>query len=374
MGIMTGDKPTVLIAEDEEINRTILREILKAKYRILEAENGQQAVYCLKAEKTNTSLIILDIHMPEVDGFGVMKYLEEEGLNKKIPVVITTADQDPNILIEGKKNKIVEIFYKPFRASDVSKTVDDLIEICNYEDNLDEIIAEKSVYLTNQYEAVRKAKSLLFTRWDENIKTFIFNLLPESREHILRIYSYTEILCKELAKTHPQYGITKNSARLIADASLLHDLGEVIIPNSIITGKSGDALDRAIKQVKKRPQAGAELINLIFANSGHQVERKYAYDICRYMYETCDGKGYPAGLKGGEIPICAQVVSVVHRYDELRFQKDGNVKEHEGIMDYFLDTAGERYNPVLLSTFENVSDEIKNVNIKSVNVKEISNG
>lgn len=371
---MTGDKPTVLIAEDEEINRTILREILKAKYRILEAENGQQAVYCLKAEKTNISLIILDIHMPEVDGFGVMKYLEEEGLNKRIPVVITTADQDPNILIEGKKNKIVEIFYKPFRASDVSKTVDDLIEICNYEDNLDEIIAEKSVYLTNQYEAVRKAKSLLFTRWDENIKTFVFNLLPESREHILRIYAYTEIISKELAKTQPQYGITKNSARLIADASLLHDLGEVIIPNSIITGKSGDALDRAIKQIKKRPQAGAELINLIFANSGHQVERKYAYDICRYMYETCDGKGYPAGLKGGEIPICAQVVSVVHRYDELRFQKDGNVKAYEGIMDYFLDTAGERYNPVLLSTFESASDEIKNVNIKSVNVKEIANG
>jgi len=351
-------KPTILIAEDEEINRTILREILKQKYRVLEAENGQQAVFCIKAEDTEISLIILDIHMPKMDGFGVMDYLVETGLNEKIPVIITTADESPEILIQGKKNKVVDIVYKPFRAADILKTVDTLVQIGDIEQNLSDIISEKSAYLTKQYEAVKKAKSFRHNKWDENIQTLMTELLPGYDAHMNRIRRITGFLCDKVVEGYPKYGYSKSISKAVTDGSLLHDIGNVIIPDTIFD-KNDASATRAMVQLKKRPIAGSELINLIFANLGHQLERKYAYDICRCMYETYDGKGYPVGLTGDEIPLCAQIVGLAHRYDELRFLNDGTEKPHKSVVRKIVEAEFKAYNPDLVEIFESYESEIE---------------
>lgn len=356
-------KPTILIAEDEEINRTILREILKQKYRILEAENGHQAVFCIKAEETNISLIILDIHMPKLDGFGVIDYLNESGLNEKIPVIITTSDESVDVLIQGKKNKVVDIVYKPFRAADIIKTVDTLVEIGNLEQNLESIINEKSVYLSNQYEAVKKAKTFHLAKWEDNIRNMMNKLLPEDEEHNRRVQEYTKLMCERMMERYTKYGLSRSICKAITDSCLMHDIGKVIIPDSLFD-KNDSSASRAILQIRRRPTAGAELINLMFANSGHQVERKYGYDICRCIHESFDGKGYPMALSGSEIPICAQIVGIVHRYDELRFLPDGSVKPHKSVMRKILEAEYKAYNPDVLEVFEEISEDIEKVTEK----------
>lgn len=358
-------RPAILIAEDEEINRTILREILKDKYRILEAENGHQAVFCLEAEKDAIALILLDIHMPKLDGFGVMDYLNESELNEKIPVIVTTSDESADVLIQAKKNKAVDIVYKPFRAGDIRKTVDNLVEICKLENSLSEIIEEKSTYLTNQYDALKKARSFKRVKWDDNISALMNKLLPENASHNARIRACTELLVNSVSERFPQYGLSKSINKAIVDASLLHDLGNVVIPDSLFD-RNDPSAQRALVQIRKRPIAGSEMINLLFANSGHQMERKYAYEICRYMFEQYDGKGYPIGVSGEEIPISAQIVSLCHRYDELRYIKEGTIKPHKSVMRKIVEAEFKAYNPDLMEAFELLSDEFDNLYVETL--------
>lgn len=350
------EKPTILIAEDEEINRTILREILKDKYRVIEAENGNQAVFCIQAETDTISLIILDIHMPKLNGFGVIDYLNESGLNEKIPVIITTSDESTDVLVQGKKNKVADIVYKPFRAADIRSSVDTLIEICSLEQNLDDIISKKAEYLTNQYDVIKKAKSFHRARWDENITDLLKLMLPGCEEHTNRIRKGIEIMLERIMEAYPKYGITKAVVKAASDGSLMHDFGAIIVPDRVFD-KNNAAASRGLVQLKNRPVAGSEVINLMFANSGHQLERKYGYEICRYMYEQYDGKGYPSGLVGEEIPFCAQVASLVHRYDELRYPAEGGEIPHKSVMRKILDAEYRAYNPDLLDIFENFGSE-----------------
>lgn len=350
-----NERATILIAEDEEINRTILREILKDKYKILEAENGNQAVFCIQAEGENLALIILDIHMPKLDGFGVMDYLVENGLNEKIPVIITTADESADVLIQGKKNKVADIVYKPFRAADIKKSVDTLVEICKLENNLEDIISEKSVYLTNQYEIIKKARSFRRVKWDENIMTLMKKAIPGSEVHLERIRKNTETVLNAIMEKYPKYGLTKAIIKAAGDGSLMHDFGAIIIPDSLFE-KGEASATRALLQIKKRPDAGSEVINFMFANSGHQMERKYGYEICKYMYEQYDGKGYPLGLMEEEIPICAQVVGLVHRYDDLRYNSGEQEVPHKSVMKKILSAEFRAYNPDILEAFEEISD------------------
>ena len=350
------EKPTILIAEDEEINRTILREILKDKYRVIEAENGNQAVFCIQAESEDIALIVLDIHMPKLDGFGVIDYLNDSGLNEKIPVIITTSDESTDVLVQGKKNKVADIVYKPFRAADIRTSVDTLVEICKLEQNLDNIISEKAEYLTNQYDVIKKAKSFHRAKWDENIVDLIKMMLPKYEEHTFRIKKGIELLLDKVMEHYPKYGLTKAVNKAIADGSLMHDFGSIIVPDRVFD-KNNASAQRALVQLRNRPVAGSEVINLMFANSGHQLERKYGYEICRYMYEQYDGKGYPSGLVGDEIPLCAQVAGLVHRYDELRHPADGSENPHKSVMRKILDAEYKAYNPDILELFEEFEDE-----------------
>lgn len=359
---MSEEKNAILIAEDEEINRTILREILKDKYEVLEAENGHQAIYRIKADYDKIALIILDIHMPKLDGYGVMDYLADSSLNEKIPVIITTSDQSTDVLISGKKNKVADIVYKPFRASEIRKRVDNLIEICKYEQNLESVIAERATYLTKQYDTITRLSNI--DSKDNYIAItheLLGRLFPNSLDHISRISKYTEIFCRELQNRFEQYGLDKEECMLIKDASLLHDLGNLVIDDVYNQGEG--ASHRAIMQIKKRPEAAGELVNLIFTHAPVADNRKkYAYEICRCMYEQFDGKGYPEGLTGLEIPISAQVVGLAHRYDELRFGSASVKAEfHKTAIRKILESEYKAYNPDLCDILEDVENELSEI-------------
>lgn len=359
---MEDDRQAILIAEDEEINRTILREMLKDKYRVLEAENGHQAVFYIKAQESSIALIILDIHMPKLDGFGVMEYLVENGLNEKIPVIITTGDQSTDILLQGKKNKVADIIYKPFRASDIRKRVDNLVEICRFEQKLDEIIEEKNTYLTSEYETIKKAKRFMPTKWEENIKSLMNETMPNNQKHNERIRAYSEIMCENIMERFPQYGLSKSIIKSISEAALLHDIGSLVIPDDVFQQGEASAY-RGLMQIKKRPIAASELIDMLFEKSVRKDKHKYAYDIARHMYERYDGKGYPEGLSGNQIPVSAQIVGIVHQYDEMRYPKGGKPEDHRTVMRKMMEADFRAYNPDFLDIFDDISDEIERISL-----------
>lgn len=358
---MKDEKKAVLIAEDEEINRTILREILKDKYRVLEAENGAQAVYCIQGMADAISLIILDIHMPKLDGFGVMDYLVESGLKEKIPVIVTTADQSTDVLITAKQNKVADIIYKPFSAANIRRSVDTLITICGYEQNLDSIIEEKSMYISNQLDAIKKVRTYFMRpRWEEIVKKLSAKLLPDEIEHNERVRRYVSVLADGVFDNYRKYGLSKMQSDMITSSCVLHDIGKCVIPDEVFNKYDASA-PRALIQLKKRPVAAAEMINLLFANSGHQAERKCSYDICKFMYEQFDGKGYPDGLVGNEIPISAQIVGLAHRYDELRFPKDGVPVPHPKVLRILCESEYKAFNPDLLELLEEREETLKEI-------------
>lgn len=361
------NKPVVLIAEDDEVNRDILREILKDGYEVIEAGDGKSAVSYIESAKTKLNLVIADIHMPVMDGFGVIEYLHKEGLSDRIPVIITTADQSADVLLLGKKYRVADIVYKPFKVKAIRKSVDALFEILKCERGVNDVISEKSEHFVNQYTALKKADSIRDFCWEDTIRLIMDELLPGGVLHRKRIHNYTRAVLDKLKTDFPKYRLTDADVDMISKCTLMHDIGSVVIPDEVYD--KGDATSyRGLMQIRKRPVVGSELINLIFANSTHLDEKRHCYEICRYMRERFDGKGYPDGLLGIEIPVSAQVVGLVHRYDELRF-KDGKIHSHKSSCNAILEAEYKAFNPDLIDLFEEISGTFEEIS-SQIGIKE----
>lgn len=365
---MEQELKTILVAEDEEINRSFLREIFKGEYHLLEAENGHQAIYHIKSQGDRLSLIILDIHMPKLDGFGVMDYLRENALTEKIPVIITTSDQSTDVLLSAKQSKVADIVYKPFHLKDIKRRVNNLIELCKYENDLDSILEEQSKYLSSQYETMIKLRAFQKKSPDAAWKAVMEELIPGITPHNERMQEYVKLIADKTALLYPKYGLEKAEIQMIADAVSLHDIGKLVISDEVFDSSGAEA-NRVYIQIRRRPIAASELISMIFENTNLKMERKYCFDICRHMYEKYDGKGFPEGLKGDEIPISAQIVSLAHRYEELRFRGLNNAKPltHAEVMRKILQGEFRSFNPDLLEVFEDCSPMIEEISNKGGN-------
>lgn len=347
---------TILIADDEAISRSILAEILKDKYRILEAENGNQAVMYIKSQKENISLIILDIHMPKLSGFDVMNYLAESGLRDNVPVIITTADQSSEVLMQATQHRAADVIYKPYNANDIRKKIDLLIGIKNVENNMDSILQEAVAIVEKEYATIRKMHLFQIGRAQENFAMLMSQVQPEKTDHNHRVRVYTEIFGDKLLEGNSSLKVDKQTLKLIRDAIPLHSIGSLVIPEDIYK-KDEKVTERAYNQIKRRPIASAEMVNIIFADVVAQKRVKVCYNICRYLHERYDGKGYPDGLKGEEIPIEAQIFSLVHRYDELLYN-DEHPLNSEQAMRVLTEEEADSFNPYLLNAFEEIMDQL----------------
>ncbi len=356
-------RPVILIAEDDEVNRAILKEMLKDDYEVIEAEDGEKAVSLIKSERDRLNLVLADIHMPLMNGFGVIEFIHDQGLAEKIPVIITTADQSADVLLSGKRYQVADIVYKPFKAKDIRRTIESLFEILKCEQSIEEVVAEKSDFFSNQYTALKKAATMKNYLWEDTIRMTMDALIPKGTAHRRRIQNYTGIMCERVSEAYPQYGLKPEDAPMIAKCTLLHDIGSFVVPD-LVFDQSDASAHRGFVQIRKRPIVGSELINLIFANSRHQAEKRHCYEICRYMRELYDGKGYPDGLIGNEIPISAQIVGLVHRYDELRFQ-NGRIHSHKTSANMILEAEYKSYNPDLIDVFEELQEEFDEIALRN---------
>lgn len=304
------DKQQILIVDDEEVNRFILKGLFQDDYEIIEATNGQEAIAQIGANQ-NIVLLLLDVVMPVLDGFGVLEYMKEHELSEKIPVVLITGETIQDTDDQAYAYGVADVIHKPFYPYIVKRRARNIIELYQNKRNMEVRLKEQEIAIKEQEKKLREGNEFMIDALSSVVE---FRSL-ETGEHIRRIKYFTRILLKYLMKYFPKYGLTDLQVDQIARAAALHDIGKIGIPDAILL-KPGRLTEEEFEVIKTHTTIGCELLEK-FRGSQDEEFYRYCYDICRYHHERWDGNGYPDHLAGEQIPISAQIVAVADVYDAL---------------------------------------------------------
>lgn len=337
----------ILIVDDMDINRGILCEMFRNDLAILEAEDGVEALEQVEANYQSIAVILLDIIMPRMNGFEVIQKLSERKEWARIPVILITGDTASDVDRQGYEMGVNDIIKKPFDPHVVKKRVKNTIELYRHKNEMEDLVAEQTAELEKQAAQLRDMNVQLI----EILSTIVEFRNLESGEHIKRIKNFTNVIMKKLQEEYPEYDITPEMIDAVTVASAMHDVGKIAIPDNILL-KPGKLTAEEFETMKAHTIMGCEIIEAI-SKMQNEEYYKYSYDICRYHHERYDGRGYPDGLKGDEIPVWAQAVSIADVYDALvskRCYKDAYRKEKAFQM--ILDGECGIFAPKLLRCFE----------------------
>lgn len=304
------DKQRILIVDDEEVNRAVLNEMFKDEYDILEAENGQDAISKLE-DNQDIALILLDVVMPVLNGFGVLDYMQEHDLLEQIPVILITSESVKDSEGEAYSYGVADVMHKPFYPHIVKRRSKNLIELYQNKHNMEMRLKEQEKAIREQQKENLKNSEFMI----DALSSVVEFRSAETGEHIRRIKYFTRIMLKYLMKYFPEYGITPEQVDEIARASALHDIGKIGIPDAILL-KPGRLTTEEFEVMKTHTTIGCDILEKLRGNQSGEFYR-YCYDICRYHHERWDGNGYPDHLVGDEIPISAQIVAIADVYDAL---------------------------------------------------------
>lgn len=351
----------VLIVDDMEINRDILESILEDDYSVLQAENGEKAVEILANYREEIKIVLLDLVMPEMDGFGVLGKMREMSLIGKVPVLVITGEDSTEI--EGKcfDCGVSDFARKPFDNVVIKKRVKNTIELFLHKNGLEELVEKQTDTLKKQNTMLQDQADKLAQN-NERIIEVLGNIVEyrnlESGEHIQRVKYFSRILARRIMEEFPQYGLTPYKVDLLASASALHDIGKIAIPDNVLL-KPGRLTTEEFECMKTHTTKGGEILDSIKDIWDENYE-KVSYDICMYHHERYDGRGYPEGLTGDDIPIAAQIVSVADVYDALvtkRVYKDAYGKDEAFQM--ILDGKCGAFSPRIMECFRMVKEEFE---------------
>ncbi len=301
-------------------------------------------------------MILLDVVMPGINGFGVLEYMQEHGLIEKIPVILITGETIIDSDDQAYSFGVADVMHKPFYPHIVRRRGKNIIELYLNKRNMEKRLKEQEEEIRAKEKKIRDGNEFMIDALSSVIE---FRNL-ETGEHIRQIKSFTRIMLKHLMKQFPEYGLTPVKADEIVRASVLHDIGKIGIPDAILL-KPGRLTPEEFEIMKSHTTIGCELLEKFHRNRGDDFYH-YCYDICRYHHERWDGNGYPDHLKGDEIPISAQVVSIVDVYDALissRVYKD----PYANNVAYDMIINGEcgQFSPDILKCFTLAKDDFFNI-------------
>jgi putative two-component system response regulator len=256
--------------------------------------------------------------MPEMDGFAVLEVMQEKKWMDKIPVLVISGEGSIKIEKRCFEYGISDFIRKPFDNKLVKKRVKNMVDLFLYKNHLEEKVEKQTETLRRQYKMLQMQAEKLQQSNKKIIGilgTVVESRNLESGEHIRRVEGFTRILAAYLVKDYPEYGLTEKDAEMIASASPLHDIGKIAIPDHILL-KPGKLTKEEFEYMKSHTTRGSDILKQIEGVWDDEYG-KLTHDICRHHHERYDGKGYPDGLKGEEIPISAQIVSIADVYDAL---------------------------------------------------------
>ena len=338
-------KPKILIADDSAMNRAILVEMLGDGYDVIEAENGREAVRALQSAP-EIDLLLLDIMMPEMDGFEVLEQMKRYGWIDEVPVVMISAENGSAYVERAYDLGATDFISRPFDMAIVRRRVTNTLMLYTKQKQLVGLVA-RQVY-ENQ-----KSNNLMI-----NILSHIVEFRNgESGSHVLHIHTATELILNHLVKKTDKYKLSAADIAMIGTASSLHDIGKINIPEEILN-KPGRLTKEEFEIMKTHTTIGAHILeNLPFQQEEPLV--KVCYEICRWHHERWDGRGYPDGLKGEEIPIAAQVVALADVYDALTSERCyKKAFDHDTAVRMILNGECGIFNPLLMECLTEVADEL----------------
>ena len=348
--------PQLLVVDDSEMNREILKEILGKEYRILEACDGEEALKMLEQYGPEISLVLLDIIMPKMDGFEVLAYMNRDKWIEDIPVIMISSEGSESYIRRAYELGASDYISRPFDAKVVYQRVINMIKLYAKQRRLIHLVTDQI------YEKEKNNRMM----------TGILSQIVEFRNgesglHVLHINILTQLLLEKLMRKSENYDLSWSQQHMIATASALHDIGKIGIDEKILN-KPGKLTKEEFEAMKQHTIIGARMLDRLEMYHDEEM-MKYAYEICRWHHERYDGKGYPDGLKGEEIPISAQVVSLADVYDALvsdRVYK--KAYSHEKAMEMILNGECGMFNPLLLECLVEIQDKVrKELGIKGVN-------
>lgn len=342
------NKQKILIVDDSEMNRSILIDILEEKFEIIEAVDGVQAVMMLQKLGTEVSLVLLDIVMPNMDGFEVLAYMNKHHWIDNIPVIMISAENTSLHMERAYELGVTDYISRPFDSLVVYRRAVNTIMLYAKQKKLAGMVADQI------YEREKSNRLLI------NILSHIVEFRNgESGLHVLHISVMTELLLRQLLKKTDQYKLTEKDVSLISTASALHDIGKIAIPDSILN-KPGKLTKEEFEIMKTHTTAGASMLDQLPFQTDEPLV-KIAYQICRWHHERHDGRGYPDGLKGEEIPIAAQIVSLADVYDALTSKRVYKPAfSHEQAMQMIMNGECGTFSPLLLECLVDAQDQIRN--------------
>ena len=342
-----SEKPSVLIVDDSEMNRAILSEMLKDEYCILEADSGRAALDMVDRYGDELSLVLLDIVMPGMNGFEVLGDLSRRSIIDNLPVIMISSEDSDDVVLRAYELGASDYVNRPFDSRVVRRRVSNTIRL---------------------YAKQRRLTSLLSQQYNERVKNsrMLIGIMAgvmelrngESGRHVTNIEKLTELLLGCLVHRSDGISLDNEERSTIALASALHDIGKMSIDDAILN-KPGRLTSEEFEIMKTHTTIGADMLHELGCHHAGNALMEYAYQIARWHHERWDGKGYPDGLKGDDIPIAAQVVSVADVYDALtsvRVYKDAI--PHKEAIQMILDGKCGTFNPLLLDCLLEVQDRI----------------
>ena len=343
---MSNERAKILIVDDDAMNRVVLSDLLTDEYDIIEAKDGDEAIEILEKMATEITLVLLDMVMPGRDGLEVLEVMNEKEWIKGTPVVMISAETATPQAERAFSLGVTDFIYRPFDQMVVQNRVRNTIGLYVKQMQLSELVTDKI------YERTRNSDMLI------SILSHIVEFRNgESGQHVLHIKKITDILLRALLKRSQEYSITEEEIGTIATASSMHDIGKITIPDEILN-KPGKLTKEEFEIMKQHSMNGAKMLDAIqfFKN---EPLMKYAYEICRWHHERWDGRGYPDGLKGNDIPISAQVVSVADVYDALTSERCyKKAFSHEKALEMIRNNECGVFNPLLLECLGDVADTL----------------
>ena len=340
-------RESVLIVDDADINRKLLREMLGGQFDMAEAASGEDALRFLEQNATGISIVLLDIYMPGIDGFAVLEAMNQRHLLEEIPVIMISSEDKVDTVRRAFDLGASDYISRPFDAKIVYQRVTNTIRLYAKQRRLSAMAAEQA------YARERNSQMMIGI-----LSQVVEKRNGESRAHVQRISELTDLLLARLARRTDRYQLTQEARRTISTAAALHDIGKMEICDSLLN-KAGSLTAEEMRIVQSHTLLGAKMLEGLEAYREEGFVR-VAYQICRWHHERYDGSGYPDHKKGEEIPIAAQVVGLADVYERLVSKPvDGKARTHREAMQMILSGECGAFNPLLLSCLQEADAEIQ---------------
>lgn len=342
------------------LNRALLADMIGDAYRIIEAEDGKQAVAALQKEGAGISLVLLDYVMPQMNGFDVLEVMNKNGWIKDIPVIMVSAESDAAYIERAYELGVTDFINRPYDVNIVRRRVMNTLMLYQKQRTLMGMVADQ-VY--------EREKS-------NNLMVYILSHIVEFRNgesgmHVLNVQAMTEMILTQLMRLTDQYPLTTEDISLITMASSLHDIGKIAIPEEILN-KPGRFTDEEFAIMKTHSAVGSDMLDDLELYKDEKLV-KVARDICRWHHERWDGRGYPDGLVGDDIPISAQVVALADVYDALTSRRVYKPPfSHEEALRMIREGECGAFNPLILECLTAVAGDLEKRLNHGITGREIS--